>query len=123
MPIVDYAVNPAVFDKEITILKEYTVLDESNTPQSKWHPFAKVRASIDPLSGREYWQAAQAQGEASVRILIRYRKGITDRMHFRYDGEDGTVIYEMKSPPINYREQNIYLELMCKELSTNATLE
>ena len=120
---VDYAINPAVFDKEVTILKEYTVFDETNTPQSKWHPFAKVRASIEPLSGREYWQAAQAQGEASIRIIIRYRKGITDRMHFRYDSEDGSVVYEMKSPPINCREQNMYLELMCKELSTNATIE
>lgn len=116
---VGYATNPAVFDKEVTILKEFVIQDESNTPVSHWHPMARVRASIEPLSGRDYWLAAQSQSEASVSIIIRYIKGITDRMHIKYASEDGEVIYEMKSPPINYKEQNLYLELMCRELSTN----
>ena len=116
---VDYATNPAVFDKQVTILKEHTLLDEMNNPRSVWHPFARVAAAVEPISGREYWQAAQSQGEAAVRIVIRYRSGITDRMHLRYESEDGPVIFEMKSPPINYREQNKYLELMCREYSAN----
>lgn len=115
----DFIDNPAVLDKRVTLYKEVMILDALNTPQSKWHPVAKVWASIEPISGREYFQAAQSQSEASVRIVIRYRKGITDRMRLKYYSEDGETLFELKSPPINYREQNKFLELMCKEKSTN----
>lgn len=115
----DFLYNSAVFDKRVTLIKEVIVRDDLNTPQSKWHPVAKVWASIEPISGREYWSAAQSNSESSVRIVIRYRQGITSRMRVKYESEDGTVVYETSSPPINYREQNEYLELMCKEKSTN----
>ena len=115
----DFLYNSAVFDKRVTLIKEVIVRDDLNTPQSKWHPVAKVWASIEPISGREYWSAVQSNSESSVRIVIRYRQGITSRMRVKYESEDGTVVYEMSSPPINYREQNEYLELMCKEKSTN----
>ena len=115
----DFLYNSAVFDKRVTLIKEVIVRDDLNTPQSKWHPVAKVWASIEPISGREYWSAAQSQSEASVRIVIRYRDGVTSRTRVRYESEDGIVNFELKSPPINYREQNQFLELMCREKSTN----
>lgn len=114
---VDYATNPAVFDKEVTILKEVIVHDDFHSPRSRWHPFAKVRVALEPLTGREYWVASQSQSEGSIRITMRYRKGITDRVRFLYESEDGSVVFEVKSPPINIREQNQYLEIMCRELS------
>lgn len=117
MPV-DYSTNPAVFNKQLTILKEHIVKDAYGAPQSVWHPFAQVMAAIEPLSGREYWQASQSQAEATVRIIIRYRSGITDRMRLRYESLDGPVTYEMRSPPINYLEGNRYLQLMCREFST-----
>ena len=115
----DFLNNPAVFDKRVTLIQEVIIRDEFNTPQSKWHPMAKVWASIEPISGREYWSASQSNSEASVRIVIRFRQGISSRMRVKYESEDGTIVYETSSPPINYREQNEYLELMCKEKSTN----
>lgn len=114
---VDYSTNPAVLDKEVTILKEHIVYDEFHNPKSVWHPFARVRVALEPLTGREYWVASQSQSEGSVRISMRYRKGIDDRVRFVYDSEDGRVVFEVKSPPINIREQNRYLEIMCRELS------
>lgn len=120
---VDYATNPAVFNKQVVILTEKIVFDEYQTPRSFWHPLAKVMASIEPLSGREYWQASQAQAEATVRVIIRYRDGITDRTRLRYEGVDGVTIYELRSPPINYLESNRFLLLMCRELSGNNNQE
>ena len=117
MPV-DYSTNPAVFNKQLVLLKEHIVPDTYGTPQSVWHPLAQVMASIQPISGREYWQASKAQAEATVRIIIRYRSGINDRMRLRYESPEGPVTYEMRSPPINYLESNRYLQLMCRELST-----
>ena len=117
MPV-DYSTNPAVFNKQLVLLKEHIVPDAYGTPQSVWHPFAQVMASIESISGREYWHASQAQAEATVRIIIRYRSGINDRMRLRYESPEGPVTYEMRSPPINYLESNRYLQLMCRELST-----
>ena len=115
----DFINNPAALDKLVVLIKEVTVQDEFNVSQSRWHPYAKVWASIEPISGREYWNAAQSQSEASVRIVIRYRDGVTSRTRVRYESEDGIVDFELKSPPINYREQNQFLELMCREKSVN----
>lgn len=116
---VDYASNPAVFDKRVTLLKEYIVYDEMNNPQSKWHPFAVVMVAIEALTGREYWQAAQSQSEGSARITMRYRKGINDRIRILYESEDGNTVFEPKSPPVNIKEHNQYYEIMCRELSAN----
>lgn len=117
----DFINNPGALDKLVTLIKEVTVLDAFNTPQSKWHPYAKVWASIEPISGREYWSAAQSQSESSVRIVIRYRDGVTTRTRVRYESDDGVVDFELKSPPINYREQNQFLELMCREKATDGS--
>ena len=119
MPV-DYETNPAVFNKQLVVLKEHILRDEYGAPRSFWHPFAVVMASIEPLSGREYWQASQSQSEATVRITIRYRAGIDDRIRLRYEGPEGPVVYEMRSPPINLLEKNRYLQLMCRTLSTAA---
>lgn len=113
---VDYRTNPAVFDKIVTILRQEQIYDSYNSARSVWHPFAVVRASLEPLTGREFWIASQSQAEGTVRVVMRYRKGITDQMRFRYDSDDGEVTLEVKSPPINILEQNMYLEIMCREL-------
>lgn len=120
---VNYELNPAVFNKEVILLDEKLVESDFGTPKSYWYPIAKVKASIEPISGKEYWTASQSQGEASVRIMIRYRDGITNRMRILYRGRDKDTTYEMKSPPINKLEGNMYLELMCRELSEDADRE
>lgn len=114
---VDYSTNPAVFNKQVTLLKEYIIPDKYGTPQSVWHPFAVVMVSIEPLSGREYWQASQSQSEATVKIMLRYRHGIDDRTRLSYERSGKKVTYEIKSPPIDILEEHKYLQLMCKELS------
>lgn len=114
---VDYRTNPAVFDKIVTILEQRMIRDSYNNARSVWHPFAVVRASLEPLTGREYWTASMSQAEGTIRLVMRYRKGITDQMRFKYESDDGVTILEVKSPPINVLEQNLYLEIMCRELA------
>lgn len=114
---VDYRTNPAVLDKTVTILEQRLIQDEFNQTRAVWHPFATVKASLEPLTGREYWQSSQSQQVGSVRVVMRYRKGINDQMRFVYQSNDGPITLEVKSPPINVLQQNLFLEIMCRELS------
>lgn len=120
MPV-DYKTNPSVFDKEVTILAQYQITDSFGNSRSVWHPFAKARVSLEPLTGREYWQASMSQSEGTIRVIMRYREGINDQMRFVYESNDGPVTLEVKSPPINILERNEYLEIMCREFSDQMT--
>jgi len=75
-----------------------------------WQDVATVWASIEPLRGREYVEAAAAQATVDHRIRIRYRSGISPTMRVTY----GERIFEVVSV-IDPREQHKELELMCKE--------
>lgn len=66
--------------------------------------------SIEPLRGRELFAAQEHSSETEVRIRIRYRDDVTDRMRVVHDGK----YYEIQSvidPELRHRE----LELMCSQ--------
>lgn len=46
----------------------------------QWVDFAKVWASVEDLSARDFIAAQAGQSEAKTRIVIRYREGITPAM-------------------------------------------
>ena len=41
---------------------------------------ATVWAAVDPVSGREYYAAEQAQSEVTHKVRLRYRAGVTPGM-------------------------------------------
>lgn len=75
-----------------------------------WSQFATAYASIEPLRGREYFDAATVQAEVDVRIVMRYRAGIEPKMRITH----GSRVFDIQSvvePGSGRRE----LHLMCKE--------
>jgi SPP1 family predicted phage head-tail adaptor len=58
--------------------------------------WAKVPASVTPLSARDLIAAQAAQSEASARIVIRYRAGVLPTMRIIHRGE----VYDIKGPPL-----------------------
>lgn len=52
-----------------------------------WTEYATVRGSLEPLSGREVFMAAQLQAEVTGRARIRYLAGITPKMRIEHDGK------------------------------------
>ena len=77
-----------------------------------WTTSATVWAEIEPLQGREYYQAQQIQSEVSTRIKIWFRRGITPAT---WRAVYGTKSYEILSV-INPGMRNAELHLMCKEV-------
>ena len=76
-----------------------------------WVNVSIVWASIEPLRGREYWQAKQVVGEITGRITIRYLEGVDEKMRIIY----GEKTYNILSV-INPEEKNRILQLLVKEV-------
>ena len=47
---------------------------------ANWRTAAVVWAAVDPISGREFYAAEQAQSELSHKVRIRYRQGVKPGM-------------------------------------------
>ena len=75
-----------------------------------WKNVATVRASVEPLQGREYFSGPFQIGENIVRIRIRYLEGITRKMRIKY----GNRLFDIYSV-IDSMESHRELQLMCKE--------
>lgn len=98
----------------ITIQRLVETLDEYNDPVVTWEDVAtNVPTSVEPLQGREFYQAQQAQSEVTVRFRIRYRSGLDASMRIVFEGRYFGII----SPPIDPNMQHRELHLMCAEKS------
>ena len=75
-----------------------------------WATQATVWGSIEPLSGKEYLAQAQVQSEQLVRIIIRYRSGITTA----YRVKNNTQTYDIEAV-LNDQMHDRMLTLMCRE--------
>jgi SPP1 family predicted phage head-tail adaptor len=75
-----------------------------------WAPVCVVWAAIETLSGRELYREVQVQPEATHKVEIRYRKGISSDMRIIHQGRK-LNIYRVDDPG----ERHEKLELYCTE--------
>ena len=75
-----------------------------------WSICVTIQASIDPVSGLEYFVAHAIQADVTHRISLRYLSGITPKMRVNYSSR----IFDIQSV-INMGERNRELQLMCRE--------
>jgi len=77
-----------------------------------WSEFATMWASIEPLTGREFYQSKQIGTETTHNVTIRYKAGITQKMRVKY----GSRYFDIESV-INEKERGVKMFLMCKEVT------
>ncbi|MHB0934899.1 MAG: phage head closure protein [Armatimonadota bacterium] len=84
-----------------------------------WSTVATVWAFVDPLTGRQFFEAKQIQSEISHRIVIRYRTDVTAawRVRLRDHGVYRVFRIEACFSPEDARE---WLDLLCVEEGTEA---
>jgi SPP1 family predicted phage head-tail adaptor len=75
-----------------------------------WSTHATVQASIEPISGREYFSAQSTQADVTHCIGIRYLSGIVPKMRVKF----ASRIFDILSV-INVDERNRELQLMYRE--------
>lgn len=78
-------------------------------PPVTWSAFASnVRASVEPVAGREALAAAANQAALVTRIVLRYIAGVTPQMRVVFDGRN----YDIQSV-VDVGERRRVLELIC----------
>lgn len=75
-----------------------------------WHPVCVVWASVEPISGREYFYAHQITAEVTHRIKIRYSEKITTEMRIKHKGR-----YFAIESIIDLKERREFQEILAKE--------
>ena len=84
---------------------------EHNKPEPKWVKVAEFHASIEPISGKEYFLAQQVQSSTTHRIRCRWRPGVKSTQQIRF----GSRVFEIQGPPLNIEERSEWLEVMAVE--------
>lgn len=87
--------------------------NEFGEAEDKWLDVLEVRASINPISGREFISGMKENSEITHKITIRYNKVIRPSMRVLF-GERVFRIMHI----IDQWEMNHELTLMCKEIVT-----
>ena len=106
--------NPGVLRHRITFLHMVEKENEVGDTVFVEEPFKTVWASVEPLRGRDYFEARKIQSEATHKITIRYLPGVTPDMKIEFKGR----MFEIEGPPINPGERNRFLEILAKEKVT-----
>lgn len=86
------------------------VSDDLANVRDEWIDLESVWADIVPVSGREYFAAAQNISETQYKIYIRYFPGVNAKMRV----QEGTHTYEILSV-LGDKRSGIMM-LMAKEL-------
>lgn len=75
-----------------------------------WQGLVTVWASVEPLSGREYFYSHQIKAEVTHRVKIRYRSDISMKMRIKHEDR----ILDIESI-IDLKERRQILEILCRE--------
>jgi SPP1 family predicted phage head-tail adaptor len=84
--------------------------DSDGSVSEAWYTYDTVQASIEPVSGREYFAGQTTHADVTHRIYMRYIPGIIPGMRIVYQSRIFAIL-----SVINTRERNLELQLMCRE--------
>ena len=87
-------------------------LDGYGDPVKTWALADAAWAGIEPLKGREFFEAQQVNAELTVRVVLRYRTDVASTWRVEHEGHT----YEVTAPPLHNRRNDETL-LMCRELT------
>ena len=67
-------------------------------------------ASVDPLTGREFFEAQRVDSDVSLKLRMRYDDRVTTSHRIRHDGRTLHIV-----SVLNQKDINRSMLLMCKE--------
>lgn len=100
-------------NRQVTIQKESTILDEYNEPITDWVDVDTLWADIRNLSGLETIKSNVEVSLVKSSIRIRYRAGITAAMRVLY----GTTIYDIDAVLMDTHDRE-FIDLICTAMGT-----
>jgi SPP1 family predicted phage head-tail adaptor len=94
----------------ITIEQVIETTDANGTITEEWITFATRWASVEPLEGRELFEAHQVNAEVSHRIRLWWLHGVIPKMRMKFRNRIFTI-----DSVTNPAERNQELLVMCHE--------
>lgn len=94
----------------VTIQRATETQDSAGEPVVVWTEFAKAWAAVEPLKGREFFEAQQHYGQVTHRVAIRYLAGIVPKMRVVH-GERSFDIQAV----LHLEERGREIHLICTE--------
>ncbi|NNV07778.1 head-tail adaptor protein [Geobacillus sp. MMMUD3] len=95
----------------VLVQQKIKTQNEYGEETEQWLDVLVAWASVNPISGREFFAAEAVNSEVTHKITMRYRGGITPDMRIKFKDRYFRIIAVM-----NTQEKNIELQLLCKEL-------
>ena len=96
--------------QRITFQEEVKTADGHKGHTLAWRDLVSVWASVEPLSGREFFYSQQIKAEVTHRVKIRYREDITVKMRIKH--RDRNLMIESI---LDKKERREELEIFCRE--------
>lgn len=81
-----------------------------------WTTLAQVWARVEGVSGREFFSARQTGAERTLRLTIRYRSDVTEKLRVLLDGGRTLEVHTLRE--IGRRRG---LELICGEINAGGS--
>lgn len=80
-------------DRRVQIKVKTSSRDSYGAEILTYSVLATVWAEVVPISGREYFAAAQFVPEATLKIRMRFREDFDETALISYDGVDYNILY------------------------------
>lgn len=84
----------------------------SGISKEAWEPDFTCWGKVEPLSQREYWEAAAVNRECEVRITIRHRSGVDADMRIEFGGQQYAI-----TSIIDSHMRHVSLELLATSIN------
>ena len=91
-----------------------TVTVEHGISRERWETVFTCWCGVEPLSGREFWEAAAINRESEVRFTIRYRKDVSPEMRIRLDG----TVYDITAI-LDKNNRHVALEILARTVTAD----
>lgn len=105
-------VNPGLLRHRVDVQERTDHNDSFGTPIPSWSAIGiGIKANVEPLIGRELFQARQLYAEVTHRITLRYLDEITAKHRIMM----GARVFDILSV-LNIEERNLLIEIMAKEI-------
>lgn len=97
-------------NKRISFLEYSTYKNELEQEVQEYIKVKKVWASVEPVSGKEYYNANKVENQTAYTVYVRYTEGIKPDMLIRYKSKK-LYIKEV----LNIMEKKELLKIICFE--------
>ena len=102
---------PSTMRNRVEFLRRAVTVNHG-IPTERWETAFFCWCAVEPLSGREFWEAAAVNRETELRFTIRYRRDVLPEMRIRLEG----TVYDITSI-VDANNRHVMLEIMARSVT------